>query len=163
MRCKANSMAESVTDANRVAPESMGYPELCRLQETAVRASMTEKKYLCPSKWVVARLCAIYSLLPSVFDILGGTSYSSWWRCNLETQNCEWETPCYVMKCELVAHDYYITSHTNENSISQWKPVTSDQMFSSLQRAVSPDTGIARTCNKVISKGHKLNFYQRIV
>ena len=50
MKCKADSMAESVTDVIWVAAESMGYPELRCLQESAVRAFVRER-YL-PHEWL---------------------------------------------------------------------------------------------------------------
>ena len=71
MRCKANSMEESVTDAIRVAAESMGYPELCHLQETAVRAFVTGRDvFVSISTSGGKSLC--YSVLSSVFNILRG-------------------------------------------------------------------------------------------
>ena len=47
---KANSMAESVTDAIWVAAKSMGYPELRHLQETAVRAFAARRDVFVSSK-----------------------------------------------------------------------------------------------------------------
>ena len=69
MRCKADSMGESVTDAIRVTAESMGYPKLRRLQETAVRAFVIERDAFVSIPMSGGKsLC--YSVLSSVFDIL---------------------------------------------------------------------------------------------
>ena len=77
MRCKAASMAESVTDAIRVAAESMGYPELRRrLQETAVRAFVTGRDVFVSIPMSGGKsLC--YLVLPSVLDILQEGALSS--------------------------------------------------------------------------------------
>ena len=72
MRYKADSMGESVSDAIRVAAESMGYPELRRLQETAVRAFVTGRDVFVSIPMSSGKsLC--YSVPPSVFDILRGS------------------------------------------------------------------------------------------
>ena len=64
-------MAESVTDVIRIAAESMGYPELRRLQETAVRAFVTGRDVFVSIPMSGGKsLC--YSVLPSVLDILRG-------------------------------------------------------------------------------------------
>ena len=71
MRCKADSMVESVTDVIWVAAESMEYPELCHLQETAVRAFVTGRDaFVSIPTGGGKSLC--YSVLPNVFDILRG-------------------------------------------------------------------------------------------
>ena len=93
-------MAESVTDVIQVAAESMGYPELRRLQETAVSAFVTGRDAFVSIPTGDGRsLC--YSVLPSVFDILRGkpqsmASMQSWYA---------------VLRVgELLACDYYMTS-----------------------------------------------------
>ena len=71
MKCKADSMVESVTDVIRVTAESMEYPELCRLQETAVRTFVTGRDaFVSIPTGGGKSLC--YSVLPNVFDILWG-------------------------------------------------------------------------------------------
>ena len=67
-----DSMTESVTDAIRVAAESMGYPDsLRRLQGTVVRAFMTRRDAFVSIPTDGGKsLC--YLVLPNVFNILGG-------------------------------------------------------------------------------------------
>ena len=97
MRCKADSIAESVTDAIQVAAESMGYPKLRRLQETAVRAFVTGRDVFVSIPRVVTSRCVI-RCYQACSTFTGGASHSSWRACNLGTLCCEWEMPCYVTK-----------------------------------------------------------------
>ena len=58
-----------------MSAESMGYPELCRLQETAMRAFMTGRDAFVSIPMGGGKsLC--YSVLPSMFDILRGKPQS---------------------------------------------------------------------------------------
>ena len=71
MRCKADSMGESVTDVIWVATESMGYPELRHLQETAVRAFVTGRDtFVSIPTGGGKSLC--YSVLPNLLTFSGG-------------------------------------------------------------------------------------------
>ena len=72
MRCKADSMGESVTDAIWVAAESMGYSELRRLQETAVRAFVTGTRDVFVSIPTSGGKSLCYSVLLGVSNILWG-------------------------------------------------------------------------------------------
>ena len=68
IRCKVDSMTESVTDVIQVTAESMGYP---KLQETAFQAFVTGRDAFVSIPTGGGRsLC--YLVLPNMFEILWG-------------------------------------------------------------------------------------------
>ena len=140
MRSKANSMAETISDAIWVTAESIGYPELCCLQETAVRALVTGKDVFV-SIPIGGGKSLCYSVLPSMFDILRGKPQSLASMQSWEAMLCVGDAIlCDEMQWS--ATNYWLMTitwhHANENPISPRKHVVSDQRFSSSRQHLDP-------------------------